>query len=120
LPEVSEDEIKEIALYNYRFYLYVLTKINNREIDFFIDYSSGYEKVKRGLHMGILKMQTFNPMLTKEKARLLVCKIQKLKQEFDTNWKNFKEYPVYEPKKFKLKYQNNDYELLGGEVCIKK
>lgn len=120
LPEAVEQDIKEIALYNYRFYLYVLSKIKNKEINFFIDYSSGYEKTKRGLHIGILKMQTFNPMLTKEKARLLVNKIHGLKREFDLNWRNFKEDPVYKPKKFKLKYYDNDYELQRGKVCLKK
>lgn len=119
-PEAKEQEIMEIALYNYRFYLYVLNKIKSKDIDFFIDYSSGYEKTKRGFHMGILKMQTFNPMLTKEKARLLVNRIQKLKREFDGNWQNFIEDPVYKPKNFKLKYQNNDYELKGEKICLKK
>lgn len=118
--EATEEKITDIALYNYRFYLYILNKIKTKDINFFVDYSSGYEKIKHGFHMGILKMQTFNPMLTKERARVLVDKIQELKQEFDTCWRNFKEDPVYAPKKFKLKYQNNDYELHGGKVCLKK
>lgn len=118
-PETAEHKIKEIALYNYRFYLYVLTKINNHSIDFFIDYSSGFEKIKRGFHMGVLKMQTFNPMLTKARARLLGAKIANLKAEYDTCWLNFDENPIYKPKGFKLKLQNNDYELQGAQICMK-
>lgn len=118
--EATEQEITNIALYNYRFYLYVLTNIKNKKVNFFIDYSSGFEKIKQGFHMGILKMQTFNPMLTKTRARLLVNNILKLKREYDLVWKNFKEDPVYLPKRFKLKYKNNGYELQGGKVCLKK
>lgn len=120
LLEATENEIKNLALYNYKFYLFVLSKIENNEIDFFIDYSSGYKKEENGFHMGILKMQTFNPMLTEEKAQHLAGKIEELKKQFDLCSCKFKNNFVYEPKSFKLKYNNNKYKICGDEVCIKK
>lgn len=120
LPEASEVDVKTLAYYNYRFYLYVLNRIKKNKINFFIDYSSGYEKVKRGFHMGVLKMQTFNPMLSEEKAAELVKKIQFLKSEFDKSTYSFESETVYWPKGFKLKYKNNVYEIQGDKVCLKE
>lgn len=120
LPEAKEEVTKEIAYYNYKFYLFVLHKIQMKEINFFIDYSSGYEKLKRGFHMGVLKMQTFNPMLTKEKAKYLAKKILCLKKEFEFNMHDFEPNYVYKPKTFKLTYKNNIYELKEEKVCLKK
>ena len=54
MPTMTEKDVISIALYNYNFYLFVLSKIKQKEINFFIDYSSGFEKVRNGFHMGVL------------------------------------------------------------------
>ena len=98
--------VKKLAVYNYKFYLYILNKLNNQDINFFIDYSSGYEKIKNGFHMGILKMQTFNPMLNENKAEKLIEKIIKVKKDFDNELDKEFINTIYKPKKFKFTYNN--------------
>lgn len=111
LPESDIIEVESLAKYIYRFYLYVLNKINKNEINFFIDYSSGYEKVRKGFHMGILKMQTFNPMLCNEKVEKLIQNIIELKSEYDEFRGKFDFKTKYKPKAFKLTYKNNKIGL---------
>ena len=120
MPTMTEKDVISIALYNYNFYLFVLSKIKQKEINFFIDYSSGFEKVRNGFHMGVLKMQTFNPMLTSELAEKLANKIACLKKEFELINRNTNYDTIYKPKNFKLKYENNVYVFKEGEVCLKK
>ena len=120
MPTMTEKDVISIALYNYNFYLFVLSKIKQKEINFFIDYSSGFEKVRNGFHMGVLKMQTFNPMLTSELAEKLANKIACLKKEFELINRNTNYDTIYKPKNFKLKYENNVYVFNEGEVCLKK
>lgn len=120
LSEENEKFVKSFALYNYHFYLFVLQKIRLEEINFFIDYSSGYEKVKNGFHMGVLKMQTFNPMISDEIAHQLVEKIKELKQEYDSREFDANGEYCYKPKGFKLRYKDKQYKNDGGKVCLKK
>ena len=119
-PYENVEIVKEIALYNYKFYLYVLSKIKEEKIDFFIDYSSGYEKTRNGFHMGVLKMQTFNPMLSLNRAERLAKQIIKLKSEFDNKVSIVNLNTVYKPKTFKFKYENRRYVIVGGKICLKK
>lgn len=112
LHKKSIEDVKRLALYNYRFYLFVLKKINEKQIDFFVDYSSGYEKVKNGFHMGVLKMQTFNPMLTYEKISDLLTKIVSLKEQYDQYQGDFQFETQYKPKKPKLTHNNEKIILL--------
>lgn len=120
LPYKNVTTVKKIARYNYNFYLYVLSKIKEEEINFFIDYSSGYEKVKSGFHMGVLKMQSFNPMLSLDRAEKLARKIKMLKCKFDNEEPIVHFNTVYKPKNFKLMYRNCVYQIKGDKVCLKK
>lgn len=120
MPFMEENEVVDIALYNYKFYLFLLSKIKKNEVNFFVDYSSGFEKNRSGFHMGILKMQTFNPMLSKKLVKELVNNIMKVKKEYDICGNEYTFNTVYQPKGFKLKYQNKIYELRGDKICLKK
>lgn len=107
LPDTDMNEVITLAKYNYNFYLYILYKIYDDAINFFIDYSSGYEKIRNGFHMGVLKMQTFNPMLSEEKVNELIDKIMTLKSEYDQYKYDFNFQTKYKPKPMKLTYKNN-------------
>ncbi|MCI9439615.1 MAG: hypothetical protein HFH85_21175 [Lachnospiraceae bacterium] len=107
---LQKEKVENLALYNYHFYCFVLKNLHENKIPFFIDYSSGYEKVQNGFHMGVLKMQSFNPMLTKDKVYKLVQRIRQLKDEYDHYRGDYYFDVMYKPKKPKLTY--NDKKIL--------
>lgn len=116
LAKAPEEVVRQVAVYNYRFYLFVLKNIQEKRIDFFIDYSSGYEKIRDGFHMGVLKMQTFNPMLQHSIVLSLIDRIAQLKQEYDKTNGSFDVTPVYKPKGIKLTHENKKVEFSRGEL----
>lgn len=113
---IDIENIKKLALYNYNFYLFTLKNIHEKNIDFFIDYSSGYEKIKNGFHMGILKMQTFNPMLSIEKVSELTVKIYNLKKQYDQYKEKHFGVMEYKPKTPKLVYNGNKVKFSDERI----
>lgn len=107
LPYISQTKAFRLANYNYNFYLYCLKHMADEHIA--LDYSSGYEKGKNGVFMGVLKLQSFSPMLDDQNIEQLIQSLQKLKREYDNNPNAIEMVDMpYEPKSLKFAINTSD------------
>ncbi len=80
---MSKEEAEEIGKYNYHFYLFMLEKQFKSEINFVLDYSSGYDKTKSGTKIGVFKAYHMSPFITNDIMENIANDIIKLKKEYD-------------------------------------
>ena len=93
--------IKEIAKYNHKFYLYLLEQQKIGKCWFSIDYSSGYHKLSNGMKIGVLKIYQMSPYFKLEEAEKFVEDLGQMLQDFDLIKDSFevKEVP-HKPRDF--------------------
>lgn len=99
--EMELGNIKEIAKYNHKFYLYLLEQQKIGKCWFSIDYSSGYHKLSNGMKIGVLKIYQMSPYFKLEEAEKFVEDLGQMLQDFDLIKDSFevKEVP-HKPRDF--------------------
>lgn len=101
---MKKEDAEEIAKYNYYFYLFMLEKQSKHELNFVLDYSSGYDKTPNGTKIGVLKAYHMSPYVTNELMKNYVNEIYKAKCEFDKIKDDYKPYVVpHKPRQFVLR-----------------
>jgi len=98
---MDRENAKKIGEYNYHFYLYLLEKQFQRKCTFVMDYSTGYDKTKSGIKIGVLKAFPMSPFANKDNMKDIINELFELKKEYDSCREQFVPYEVpHKPRAF--------------------
>lgn len=82
--EMEIEDMKKIAEFNHKFYLYLLEQQKIGKCWFSIDYSSGYHKLTNGMKIGVLKIYQMSPFFRLQEAEKFVKDLEKMLITFDS------------------------------------
>lgn len=101
ITNMDIEQAKEIASYNYKFYLFLLNKQNEGQCTFAFDYTSGYDNSKKGISIGVFKIYPTSPYTNNESIDSILEEMTNLKDEYDKIYEYYEpEDVLYRPKAF--------------------